>query len=40
MLKKFLLLTGVAVALITAGSSEIPAPPCTPNCNGLIDSGR
>jgi hypothetical protein len=40
MFKKFLLLAGAAIALMTAGSSVIPAPPCTPDCNGFIGSVR
>jgi len=32
MLKKVLLLAGVALALVTTGSACIPFPPCTPNC--------
>ena len=40
MLKKILLLVGATLALITAGSAEIPIPPCYPNCSNVIDSVR
>jgi len=36
MLKKVLLLVGVALALVTAASAEIPWPPCDP-C--MVDAG-
>lgn len=36
MLKKALILVGVALALVTAVSAEIPIPPCAP-C--LVDNG-
>jgi hypothetical protein len=32
MLKRLLLLAGVALALITVGSAAIPYPPCDPDC--------
>ena len=32
MLKKVLLLAGVALALVTAASADIPWPPCNPCC--------
>jgi hypothetical protein len=30
MLKKVLLLAGIAIALVTAASADIPWPPCNP----------
>jgi hypothetical protein len=36
MLKKIFLLTGVALALATVASADIPWPPCTP-C--VVDNG-
>jgi hypothetical protein len=35
MLKKVLLLLGFALALVKAGSADIPVPPCNP-CNTVI----
>ena len=40
MLKRLLLLAGVAAALATAVSADIPYPPCIPNCAVAIPSGR
>jgi hypothetical protein len=39
MLKKILLLAGVALALVTAASATIPTPPCNP-CLLNIDLAR
>jgi hypothetical protein len=36
MLKKVLLLVGVALALVTAVSAEIPIPPCDPCLIGTV----
>lgn len=35
MLKKLLLLAGIALALVVEASPDIPIPPCHP-CNGLL----
>ncbi len=32
MLKRLLLVAAVALAMVTAVSADIPAPPCTPAC--------
>jgi hypothetical protein len=32
MLKRLLILAGVALALVTAVSADIPIPPCAPFC--------
>jgi hypothetical protein len=40
MLKKILLLVGATLALITAGSAEIPIPPCYPNCTAVVPTTR
>jgi len=32
MLKKLLLLAGVALAVVTSVSADIPYPPCSPDC--------
>jgi len=40
MLKKLLLLTGVALALVTTAPASIPIPPCNPNCAVSINLAR
>ena len=38
MLKKLLVLTGLALALVTAVSADWPIPPCNPDC--LVNVSR
>jgi len=40
MLKKALLLVGAALVLVTAGSADIPIPPCYPNCTAVVPTNR
>jgi hypothetical protein len=39
MIKKFLLLVGVSLALVTVISADGPLPPCPPSCD-LVSSVR
>jgi hypothetical protein len=39
MIKKFLLLVGVSLALVTVISADAPLPPCPPSCD-LVSSVR
>jgi len=39
MIKKFLLLVGVSLALVTVISAYAPLPPCPPSCD-LVSSVR
>jgi hypothetical protein len=40
MLKRILLLAGVALTMIVSVSADIPIPPCDPNCAAVTTAAR
>jgi len=40
MLKRVLLFASAVLVLATAGSADIPIPPCYPNCSELVAVSR